>query len=133
MAEYRTKQKQMLSDFLCRNCEKAFTIEEIYEKIAAEGLEGAPAKSTVYRLIPHLVREGIVRKIPAENSNTFVYQIIAGESCGGHLHLKCSKCGKIIHLKEKLSDELLGYIRAENGFSVSEKETIIFGQCSDCN
>ena len=133
MAEYKTKQKQMLSEFLQRNCEKVFTIEEICEKMASE-LENAPSKSTVYRLIPHLVNEGTVRRIPAaDGSNAFLYQMIADNHCKGHLHLKCSKCGKIIHLKDRLSNELLGYIRAENGFAVSQKETIIFGQCADCN
>ena len=129
MATYNTEQKKLLVEFLKMNADKALTVEEIVEKMG-----GKLAKSTVYRLIVRLTEEGLVKRMTRGNSRTFVYQMIAieGEQCHSHLHLRCTDCGKVIHMKESISHELLDAIRQENDFSVSEKETVILGKCAVC-
>lgn len=127
MATYNTEQRKMLVDFLKNNPETSFTVEEIVEKMG-----GKLAKSTVYRLIVRLTEEGLVKRMTRGNSRTFVYQMMAGEHCHAHLHLRCTDCGRVIHMKESLSHELLDVIKQTNNFSVSEKETVILGKCDDC-
>ena len=129
MATYNTEQKKLLIDFLKNNSDTAFSVEEIVEKMG-----GKLAKSTVYRLIVRLTEEGLVKRMTRGNSRTFVYQMIAieGGQCHSHLHLRCTDCGKVIHMKESISHELLDAIRQENDFSVSEKETVILGKCAVC-
>lgn len=129
MATYNTEQKKLLVEFLKMNADKSLTVEEIVEKMG-----GKLAKSTVYRLIMRLTEEGLVKRMTRGNSRTFVYQMIAisGERCHAHLHLRCTDCGKVIHMKESVSHELLDAIRQESDFSVSERETVILGKCAVC-
>lgn len=132
MAEYSTEQKKILSDFLYRNSDVAYSIEELTEMLRKEYGDHAPAKSTVYRLIPHLVEEGRVRRFIKGQGRRFVYQAVTCDSCHSHLHLKCVDCGRLIHLDCRVSDELIGRVRSVSDFSVSEEQTVLFGACADC-
>ena len=51
MKVYNTNQRKMLIDFLKKNSDKAFTIEEILENMGGEKL----SQSTAYRLMTKLV------------------------------------------------------------------------------
>ena len=127
MASYNTEQKRLLVDFFRNNPDSSYTVEEIVKKTGDK-----LAKSTVYRLIVRLTEEGMLKRMTRGNSRTFVYQMIAGENCHTHLHLRCTDCGRVIHMKESVSNELLAAIRQENSFFVSEKETLILGKCALC-
>lgn len=127
MASYNTEQKRLLVDFFKNNPDSSYTVEEIVKKTGDK-----LAKSTVYRLIVRLTEEGMLKRMTRGNSRTFVYQMIAGENCHTHLHLRCTDCGRVIHMKESVSNELLAAIRQENSFFVSEKETLILGKCALC-
>ncbi len=133
MASYHTVQKKQLTDFLLKNSEEAFTAEEIAERIKAElGAEAAPGKSTVYRLIGKMADEGIVKRLVKGNSRRFVYQIAAGEHCATHLHMKCTECGRLLHMGDEQSGRILLRIFAENNFRVDEKQTVLLGKCGKC-
>ncbi|MBE6546131.1 MAG: Fur family transcriptional regulator [Ruminococcaceae bacterium] len=132
MAEYRTEQKTMLSDFLRANREHAYTVDELAEGMRLSYGEAAPGKSTVYRLMTHLVEEGTVKRFVKGHSRRFVYQIVGGADCHSHLHLKCMECGKLLHLDEEVSERLLRAVRSSNDFSVDEEETVLFGACAVC-
>ncbi len=132
MAEYITEQKLILKKILEDNRDRAYTVEELMEKMKASCPEGTPARSTVYRLITHLTEEGSVKKFFPKNSRKAAYQIVGGEHCDSHLHLKCTGCGKLFHLDEGISDELLDKVRNTSGFCVSEEETVLFGKCGNC-
>ena len=134
MAHYATEQKKILMDFLRAHREEAFSVEAIVEGMRAEHGTGiVPATSTVYRLVTKLVDEGEVRRFVKGHSRQFLYQIVDREHCHSHLHLRCIDCGKLIHLSEQVSDELLDAIRATSNFSVNEAETVLVGACSDCS
>lgn len=133
MAEYATEQKKMLLDFLRSNCENAYTVDRLVADMKEAYGETVPGKSTVYRLMTRLVEEGTVKRFVKGHSRQFLYQIVAGDHCHSHLHLKCIGCGRLIHLDERVSDELLDRVRACSNFSVSEEETVLFGACGDCN
>lgn len=133
MAEYRTEQKKMLSDFLKANRDQAYTVEDLVEKMRELYGENVPALSTVYRLITRLVEEGTVKRFVKGHSRRFVYQIVEGEHCRSHLHMKCIGCGRLLHLDDRVSDELLYAVRSSSQFSVNEEETVLFGQCAACD
>ena len=132
MTGYNTEQKKMLTKLLQQNKESSYTIEELAEQLKNIYGEKAPGKSTVYRLIPHLVDEGRVRRLPKSVGRGFLYQAVEAERCHGHLHMRCVTCGKFFHLDDSLSDELLLKVQELCGFSVSEKETVLFGSCLSC-
>ena len=134
MAQYATEQKKILMDFLRAHREESFSVEALIEGMRAEQGAGAiPATSTVYRLITKLVEEGEVRRFVKGHSRQFLYQIVDREHCHSHLHLRCMDCGKLFHLNERISDELLDTIRSSSNFSVNEAETVLMGACSDCS
>lgn len=131
MSSYHTEQKKILLDFLSKNRDRSFTIDEITSGIEASG--GSLARSTVYRLASKLEREGVLRRFVKSDSRSASYQLAAGEHCESHLHLKCVGCGKLFHMDEDISDELVSRIRACSAFSVDEEESVLYGKCSRCN
>lgn len=133
MAVYQTEQRKMLVDFLIKNSDKQYTIEQLIEEMNKDSVYGcAPGKSTVYRLIQKLVSEGTVKRFVKDNSRHFVYQIVAGESCHTHLHLKCTGCGRIIHMDNAVSENMLRQILTDSMFEVDKEQTVLFGRCSSC-
>ena len=133
MAEYLTEQKKMLTEILKKNADRGYSIEELISELHDLYGDAAPGKSTVYRLMTHMVEEGRVRRLSAGHGRRFVYQIIEHESCHSHLHLKCVDCGRLLHLERELTEELTSKVRAEKSFSVLKEETVLFGICADCN
>ena len=133
MAEYATEQKKLLIDFLREHHESSFSVDEIVLEMKKINGVKVPATSTVYRLMTKLVEEGRVKRFVKGHSRQFLYQIVDRDHCRSHLHLRCMDCGKLIHLNEKLSDELLDVIRSTSDFSVNEEETVLVGACSDCS
>lgn len=127
MKIYHTHQRSALIDFLKENSDKAFTIEEIIEKINNEEL----SQSTVYRLMTKLVGDGLVHRTVKGNSRSFVYQYIGGEKCEGHLHMKCTDCGKVYHLDSSVSSVIRNDIGSSTGFEV-DSHTVILGRCNTC-
>ena len=133
MAHYLTEQKKMLLAFLNENRQTAYSIEELIVCLKDMYGDKAPGKSTVYRLMTTLTDKGGVRRFVKGHGRGFVYQIVDCESCHSHLHLKCVGCGKLIHLDHEISDELIEKVQRTNQFSVIEDETVLFGQCAECN
>lgn len=132
MAVYKTAQREALLAFLRENSERAFTVREIAEGIKQDSnIEKAPGESTIFRLIKDLVESGEVRRTVKDNSRTFIYQIMTGADCGHHLHMKCKVCGKLCHMDEQESREIMEKIRSNDMFEV-DSSTILIGKCSDC-
>lgn len=127
MKIYHTHQRTALIDFLKENSDKAFTIEEIIKKINNEEL----SQSTVYRLMTKLVEDGLVHRTVRGNSRSFIYQYIGSEKCEGHLHMKCTGCGKVYHLDSSVSSVIKNDIGSSTGFEV-DSHTVILGKCNTC-
>ncbi len=132
MSGYNTEQKRVLLEFLERHSENSYAIDEIVEGVKGYAGESALGRSTVYRLMTRLVEEKRVQRFANEGSRRFLYRIIADDHCRNHLHLKCLKCGKILHLDRETSDALLERVREVKDFSVSEEDTLLFGNCAAC-
>lgn len=133
MARYQTEQKRILMAYLKAHSEESFTIEELCERMKKEPeLTTVPGKSTVYRLIPELMEEGLVKRFVKENSRKFFYQMVSGEHCDKHLHMKCSVCGRLYHMEDEESEELLLQVLKRHHFKVDEGQTVLFGQCESC-
>lgn len=129
--EYKTDSKRELTDFLARHSHRHFTVEEIITEMKKEGLE--PSKSTVYRLVSRLTGEGVLKRFESGDKSSFVYQYAPFEhECEMHFHLKCIKCGKLVHMEcEKLS-HMKEHILSDHGFLIGG-EAMINGICRECN
>lgn len=133
MAEYETKQKRILLDFLRAHPDRGFSIEELYDALClACPVACVPGKSTLYRLVPKLVTEGLVKRFSGEHGRQFAYQIVSCDDCDAHLHLKCTACGGLYHMDHAVSERIMNEVLNRSDFSLDEKETVLFGVCRDC-
>ncbi len=127
MKIYHTEKREEISRFLKTHAEVAFSLEEICHAICPDG----KGKSTVYRLVSRFVDEGSVRKIADVKTRHNSYQWI-GESCAHHLHLKCTVCGRVIHLDHETSHQFENTLRHALSFLLDEEQTLLFGKCKSC-
>lgn len=79
------------------------------------------------------MRQGTVRKYIAEEGQSACFEFIdeSGE-CTLHYHLKCSECGRLIHVNCEYLDEVAEHILEHHGFVISPEKTILYGICERC-
>ncbi len=134
MAQYQTEQKRVLLAYMKAQSEESFTIEELCERLKQKtALTAAPGKCTVYRIMPKLVEEGLVKRFVKGNGRKFLYQMVCGEHCDRHLHMKCSVCGKLYHMEDTESEVLFWQVMRKHHFQLDEGRTVLFGQCEGCS
>lgn len=133
MSVYQTKPRRLILCFLQQHPNRSYTAEELANALAAEyGAEEAPGKSTVYRLVSRLAQEDLIRRFEREGSHQSYYQITGCCGAPAHLHLKCTGCGRLIHMENQASDQLLDEILKSSHFAVDEHQTVLYGRCRRC-
>ncbi|MBQ8600463.1 MAG: transcriptional repressor [Clostridia bacterium] len=130
MANYQTRPLRQLMDFFAAHPQQSYTVDELAARLAAQYGDDAPGKSTLYRLMPRLEKEQKIKRFEKEGSHCSYYQITA--CTHNHLHLKCTGCGKLFHMKDTASKQLLREVLESNGFSVDQQQTVLFGRCRSC-
>ena len=123
MPQYSTGQRERILAFFSSHRERAFTSEEIIEAV-----DGA-VQSTVYRLIPGLVEEGYLTRIPSGRG--YAYRYSDPEHCPNHMHVECAVCGRTCHLDQELSDALGRLVEDGTGYKALSS-TVIKGICPEC-
>ena len=124
---YITGKRERIIDFMSRNNDRSYTLEEI----CAATTDNGRGKSTVYRLVSELVCDGKITRISDGRTRRCTYQYVGEESCHSHLHLKCKGCGKLLHLDEKVSESLENAVKRAGGFLIDEG-ALLFGTCAGC-
>lgn len=124
---YNTGKREKILEFLSKNADKSYTLEDICSHIT----EGGHGNSTVYRLVSELVANGCIRRLSDGKTRHCTYQYVGDEECRGHLHLKCRDCGRLIHLDEGISHDLCDVLLA-SGFSL-DGGSMLFGKCQSCD
>ena len=126
---YNTEQKKRVIDFFYRNRDRHYTIAEISDAVAENGA----GKSTVYRHVSDLLKNGVIRRFETGESRQFVYQFAdANDSCDRHYHLKCVKCGRLIHMECVHLDDVSAHIKAEHDFVIGSGRAVLYGECVSC-
>lgn len=120
-------------DFLKKHPEQSYTIDEIAAEMNADpDFANPPGKSTIYRLMPGLAEENLVKCFAGKRGTKASYQIIGGESCHFHIHLKCTDCGILLHMSDKDSHTIADDILKSGGFALDLGRTTLFGLCEGC-
>lgn len=127
MSEYMTKQRRYLLQFLQGNADRHLTAREICEELQKEGI----SQSAVYRNLAFLEREGALLKSAGDNREN-VYRYIAAGDCAACLHLTCTTCGGIFHLRNNEAERLEKNILSSDSFFMDRKKTVIYGICKKC-
>lgn len=128
---YKTKQKSAIMQ--CIQCvgDKHFTIDDICKMLSKSG--EAVGRTTVYRLVERLSGEGVLRKYSAAAGESACYQYVKEKHhCHEHFHLKCEKCGNLIHMECDELEGLVAHIKSHHGFSLNPLKTVIYGVCEGC-
>lgn len=134
MSIYHTEQRRVLTDFLSKHSETPFTIEELILALQNDPtISSVPGRSTVYRLMTKLVDEGIVKRFVKGHSRHFHYQIVSSHHCHDHIHMKCTKCGKLYHMDDAETEKILYDVLHKTNFMVDREETTLYGTCSHCH
>ncbi len=126
MKEYQTEQRKRLIAFFASHCDQQFTIDELFDSISDISI------STIYRNVNQLVMEGSVQRFQKEGSRKSLYQYIGNSDCTEHLHLKCNKCGRIMHMDDKSMEIVMETVGNNFDFNIDINKTILFGSCLSC-
>lgn len=133
MATYQTHQKRALIAFLEKHPDRSFTIEELAEEMQADpALESPPGKSTIYRIMPALLDNHLVTRFNDGTGRRAAYQIVGGAGCHAHIHMKCTGCGRLFHMGDDQSAQLMRQIQQQNHFAVDLTQTLLYGVCEGC-
>lgn len=128
---YNTKQGELIFGLLRESGGRHMTAEDISRSLSENGFK--VGKATVYRHLEKLISDGKVRKFVLHDGESACYQFVgdSGECCN-HYHLKCSRCGKLLHVECDFLDEVAKHIFEHHGFTLSEENTVLYGVCADC-
>ena len=129
---YTTKNRSENLNYLKKNCSSTISAADIKKHL--EEKEISVNTTTIYRFLDKLCAENIIIKYSDVNSDKAVYQY-AGEQghCREHLHLKCIKCGKVMHLDCSFMDELRKHVMAEHHFKLQCSGDLLHGLCEECS
>ena len=84
---YNTKQKSAVLDCLARHKSESLTVDGVCAALAADGV--CAGRSTVYRHLEELCREGAISRFAAERGKSATYRVI-GSECGDDYRRKRS-------------------------------------------
>ena len=124
MSKYATEQRKLLMLFLQCNPDKRFSAREIADALS----DAEISQSAVYRNLAFLEKEGKVSRSVREGKRESVYQFVAADACRSCLHLSCTKCGTICHMKAAEIESIL----PNNGFTLDRQKTVLYGVCHEC-
>lgn len=130
-ASYRTKQKELIEKYI-KNCGgRHFTVDSICAELAKNS--EAVGRTTVYRYVERLTADGKLRKYMREMGESACYQYIADKHCDEHFHLKCEKCGRLIHMECDEMQTLSEHIELHHKFKIDPLKTVFYGICERCS
>lgn len=124
---YETKQSKALREYLESTGGRHISVAEL-----ASDMPVKMGTATIYRRLEQLVEEGLVLKYTTEGEPACYQYIGSAQGCSNHYHLKCSVCGKLIHMDCESFSRLTRHIYEEHGFLVDPLRTALYGTCRDC-
>lgn len=93
----------------------------------AQAIHPNTGRATVYRTLELLTQLGIVRPIyVGENGPTYI------RAEGGHHHLVCAQCGKIVDFDQCGADVLARDLEVRFGFHIRSHLLEFYGLCAEC-
>ena len=129
---YRTKQREIILDYLRKCQDSHVTIDEVTDHLKSEG--NKVGRTTIHRYMEKLTDEGFLRKQYIEEGLGACYQYQAEDAdCGTHFHLKCTKCGKLFHVDCDFLSQIEKHVYEHHNFVVDNSKTVLYGICSGCN
>ena len=128
---YATASRRKILEILKESKDKTVTAAQIGEQLRQ--MDSEVNITTIYRYLDRLEKDGTVISFVSGKGSQAAYQYVEpGRGCEQHLHLKCVKCGKIIHLECHFMEEISHHIEESHGFTLQCKNSILYGVCKEC-
>lgn len=124
---YNTKQRDEIVEFFSKHRGKCFSAKDIIRSGEIKSGE-----ATVYRALSKLAENGVLKRF-TDGSSGACYQLAESADCDRHFHLKCEKCGRLIHLDCGFMADIKQHIEANHDFYVDLGKTVFYGLCGDCS
>ncbi len=124
---YKTKQRSALLGFFEAHPDRSFSAAELIA-LPELGL----GEATIYRHLSKLSDEGKLNKVISNAADGARYQFHPQESCEGHFHLRCTKCGELVCAECSFMENMEKHLGADHGFTVDPRRTVIYGICKTC-
>jgi Fur family ferric uptake transcriptional regulator len=102
------------------------TSSQVLEHVAAR--DASIGRASVFRALDLLLRLGIVHPTYID-SPTPVYVLM---SDGGHHHIICTHCGRVMDFEDCVVDELTARLEERFGVRVHSHMLEFYGECADC-
>lgn len=127
MKEYKTAVRRQLLEYFESRCDRQLTVEDMLSDLAESGV----SRSALYRNIDRMVSDGLLRRTQTAARRS-AYQYIGSKRCSEHIHIQCTKCGRISHI-EHSGEEALKAALKNSEFEIDEQKTVLYGVCRECN
>jgi len=129
--EYKTKNKQIILEYLKNNANVSITVKDICKYFADTG--DSINITTIYRYLDKLSSEGTVMKYTSDDGKSFCFKYMdENRDCHEHFHLQCRSCGKIIHLDCSYMDDIIKHISDCHDFDLKCDNSVLYGKCHEC-
>ena len=124
---YSTKQRKILLETLEHHRDETLCVDQIITYMGDDTI----SRSSVYRNLSGLEAQGRVRRVAVPGEGRTMYCYTGAGSCREHLHLECSKCGRIYHLDGASTNTLVENVMRSFNFRV-DNNTVLYGVCEKC-
>ncbi len=129
MKEYMTAKRKMLVEYFEAHRDCHLTAEQIASDVQDLG---EISKSAVYRNLERMVQEGkLIRS--AGKDGRLTYQYVDAADCCDHIHMQCTRCGKIFHMENPSAEGALKAALKSSDFEIDSRRTVLYGRCGGCN
>lgn len=133
MTGYQTQQRSILISFFESHPNEAFTIDEVMQGLQNELGADIPSRSTVYRTVADLEKEGSLKRSYLSKQRRSAYQYHDAHRCATHLHMRCEKCHALMHLDTGVSDAIARLLQCDANVSLDIENTVLLGRCKNCS
>lgn len=118
-----TKQKKIVLDEVTSRFDHP-TADQIYENVHRRN--NSISKSTVYRNLDVLEKEGLIKRIKLSDCDRFDLTL------KDHYHLLCKVCNRIFDTNIKYNNEYDKKVSKETGFIIYNHSILFEGICPEC-
>ncbi len=128
---YKTKLKSQMLRLFSEREHELLSASDVYKILSDAGV--SINLTTVYRNLDSMCSDGVLLRFADGERGQAQYKY-SGESggCRGHLHLKCTECGDIMHLDCGFMSEIEEHTKKSHGFSISCEQSMLLGKCEKC-
>lgn len=127
--QYHTKQGNAILSYLASQTHTHVTAAQVVRHF--EGEDFPVGRTTIYRQLEKLVREGKLRKYTFDGITGACFEYVP-KSPVQEYHLKCDNCGGITHLHCNILEKLSEHLLESHEFQINDIKTVFYGKCSTC-